>query len=144
MVLFTPNIASAPKSIFIFKRLGITVSTFTLFSKIAPPTFIFTNQFPVGEAASVFVLNTLKPSIALVCTIFLNSCPCGEMRLNSTGISFGRFPVLSSKIQLMYIVSPGRHTPLSPKIYPLIPLFISSPLTSNRLSASELPSSTFK
>ena len=144
LVLFTPRIASFPKSIFIFKRLGITVSILILFSKIAPPTFTRTSQLPVGEDCSVVVLKMLKPSVPLVCINFLYNCPCGEMRLNSTGISCGRLPVLSSKIQFIKRLSPGRQTPLSPKINPLIPFFISSPLTSNLLSASELPSSNFK
>ena len=144
LLLLTPRIASFPKSIFIFKRLGITVSILILFSKMAPPTFTRTSQLPVGEDCSVVVLKMLKPLVPLVCINFLYNCPCGEMRLNSTGISCGRLPVLSSKIQFIKRLSPGRHTPLSPKINPLIPFFISSPLTSNLLSASELPSSNFK
>ena len=144
LVLFTPRIASFPKSIFIFKRLGITVSIFIVFSKTAPPTFTRASQFPVGDDCSVVVLKILKPSTALVCINFLYSCPCGEMRLNSTGISCGRLPVLSSIIQFRKRLSPGRHTPLSPKINPLIPFFISSPLTSNLLRARALPSSSFK
>ena len=33
-----------------FKRFGITVSTFILFSKVAPPTFTFASQLPVGAS----------------------------------------------------------------------------------------------
>src|SRR6188768_240537 len=55
-VLPIPSTGSLPKSRLIFNLFGMIVSTLILFSKTAPPTFIFACQLPVGDDASVLVL----------------------------------------------------------------------------------------